>query len=54
MFSGKYMEPFGFAHLRIGEGVDVVPTISGRKYKKNLGISKWAHSNFFANILLFF
>ncbi|KAL4001632.1 hypothetical protein ACH3XW_0055 [Acanthocheilonema viteae] len=30
------MEPFGFNHLRVGEAVDMVPTISGRKYKKKL------------------
>ncbi|VBB28589.1 unnamed protein product [Acanthocheilonema viteae] len=31
-----HMEPFGFNHLRVGEAVDMVPTISGRKYKKKL------------------
>uniref|UniRef100_A0A1I7V9J5 Bm539 n=1 Tax=Loa loa TaxID=7209 RepID=A0A1I7V9J5_LOALO len=29
------MEPFGFTHLRAGKAIDVAPTISNQKYKKN-------------------
>ncbi|CAG9537461.1 unnamed protein product [Cercopithifilaria johnstoni] len=35
------MEPFGFAHLRVVETVNMAPTISGWKYKRNfLDVSK--------------
>ncbi|VDK78898.1 unnamed protein product [Onchocerca ochengi] len=39
------MEPFGFLHLRAGEAVDVVPTVSNQKYKKSgLDVSKLTKS----------
>ncbi|VDO48307.1 unnamed protein product [Onchocerca flexuosa] len=39
------MEPFGFLHLRAGEAMDVVPTVSNQKYKKSgLDVSKLTKS----------
>ncbi|KAM3724474.1 Histone acetyltransferase Tip60 [Dirofilaria immitis] len=35
IYEDSHMEPFGFVHLQVGEGVNVVPTVSNQKYGKN-------------------